>query len=208
MTTMLWRQTAVALRVVIAMTIICGVVYPLVTYGIAHIPGLAGRAEGSVITNADGQPVGSSLIGIDPVPADPAADPYFHTRPSASSEDVLGPADTSTSGGSNKGGFDEDLLDAVNQRRALIAEREGVDPALVPPDAVTTSASGLDPHISPEYAQLQVARVARVTGLSTGEVEQLVAQASTGRVLGFLGEPTVNVTELNLAVQEAQQAGR
>jgi K+-transporting ATPase ATPase C chain len=78
-----------------------------------------------------------------------------------------------------------------------------VNPALVPPDAVTASASGLDPDISPAYAQLQVARVARVTGLSETAVRNLVAQASSGRVLGFLGEPTVNVTELNLLVQQA-----
>jgi len=203
MLTSLWRQTATGLRLLIAFTIICGIVYPLVVYGVAHIPGLAGNAEGSVITDQNGNAVGSSLIGIDPVPADPVADPYFHTRPSASSEDVLGPADTSTSGGSNKGGFDQDLLDTITQRRAQIAARENVSPALVPPDAVTASGSGLDPDISPEYAQLQVARVARVTGLPVATVQDLVAQASSGRVLGFLGEPTVNVTELNLAVQEA-----
>jgi K+-transporting ATPase ATPase C chain len=209
MTTMLWRQTAVALRILIAFTIICGIVYPLVVYGVAHIPGLAGKAEGSIVTNSAGAPAGSSLIGIDPVPANPAADPYFHTRPSASASDVLGPADTTTSGGSNLGGFNPKLTDEVNQRRELIAQREDVNPALVPPDAVTASGSGLDPDISPAYAQLQVARVARVTGLPVATVEKLVAQASSGRILGFLGEPTVNVTELNLAVQEAvQQAGR
>jgi potassium-transporting ATPase KdpC subunit len=204
MLTTLWRQTATGLRVLIAFTILCGIIYPLAVYGIGHIPGLAANAEGSIIHSANGTPVGSSLIGIDPVPADPAADPYFHTRPSASAEDVLGPADTTTSGGSNKGGFDQDLLDTINQRRELIAQREGVDPALVPPDAVTASASGLDPDISPAYAELQVARVARVTGLSQDEVRTLVSQASSGRILGFLGEPTVNVTELNLAVQEAR----
>lgn len=200
MRTVLWRQTATGLRLLLVLTVVCGVVYPLVVWGVAHIPGLADKAEGSIVTTADGNPAGSSLIGIDPVPADPAADPYFHTRPSASSEDVLGPADTSTSGGSNKGGFDADLLDSVNQRRALIAAREGVDPGLVPPDAVTASGSGLDPHISPEYAAIQTARVAQVTGLSDDEVRGLVEDATDGRVWGFLGEPTVNVTELNVAV--------
>jgi K+-transporting ATPase ATPase C chain len=203
MLTTLWRQTATGLRVLIAFTILCGVVYPLVVYGVGHIPGLAANAEGSIVYDADGAPVGSSLIGVDPVAGDPVADPYFHTRPAASAEDVLGPGDTTTSGGSNKGGFDQDLLDTINQRRALIAGREGVDPALVPPDAVTASASGLDPHISPAYAHLQIARVARVTGLPQDQVKALVANASTGRILGFLGEPTVNVTELNLAVQAA-----
>jgi potassium-transporting ATPase KdpC subunit len=204
MLTTLWRQTATGLRVLIAFTILCGIIYPLVVYGVGHIPGLAANAEGSIIYDANGTPVGSSLIGIDPVPTDAAADPYFHARPSATSSDPLGPGDTTTSGGSNKGGFNQDLLDTINQRRALIAQREGVDPALVPPDAVTASASGLDPDISPAYAELQVARVARVTGLSQDAVRDLVANASTGRILGFLGEPTVNVTELNLAVQGAR----
>jgi K+-transporting ATPase ATPase C chain len=204
MLTTLWRQTATGLRVLIAFTILCGIIYPLVVYGVGHIPGLAANAEGSIIYDANGTPVGSSLIGIDPVPTDPAADPYFHTRPSASSSGPLGPGDTTTSGGSNKSGFNQDLLDTINQRREQIAQREGVDPALVPPDAVTASASGLDPDISPAYAELQVARVARVTGLSQEEVRNLVSEASSGRILGFLGEPTVNVTELNLAVQGAR----
>jgi len=203
MLTTLRRQTATGLRLLILLTVLCGILYPLLTWAVTHLPGLADKAEGSIVYSSDGTPVGSSLIGIDPVAADPAADPWFHTRPSASSADVLGPADTSTSGGSNKGAFDGDLLDTVNQRREQIAAREGVDPALVPPDAVTTSASGLDPQISPEYAALQVMRVARVTGLPVADVRALVADASTGRVLGFLGEPTVNVTELDLAVSEA-----
>jgi potassium-transporting ATPase KdpC subunit len=201
MLTMLWRQAATGLRLLLVFTVLCGVAYPLAVYGVAHLPGLAARAEGSVLTTPDGTPVGSPLIGVDPVAADPAADPYFHTRPAASADDVLGPADTTTSGGSNKGGFDADLLAAVHQRRALIAEREGVDPARVPPDAVTASASGLDPHISPEYAALQAPRVARVTGLPEAQVTALVAEATDGRLLGYLGERGVNVTELNLAVR-------
>jgi potassium-transporting ATPase KdpC subunit len=204
MLTMMWRQTATGLRVLIAFTILCGIIYPLVIWGVGQIPGLSGKAGGSIITSADGTAVGSSLIGIDPVPADPANDPWFHTRPSASSQDVLGPTDMSASGGSNKGGFNSDLVDAINQRRALIAAREGVAPSAVPPDAVTASASGLDPDISPDYAALQEVRVARVTGLSADQVRQLVDGASSGRVLGFLGEPTVNVTELNLAVAAAR----
>lgn len=204
MITMLRRQTATGLRVLLLFTIVLGIGYPAVSYGVAHIPGLAGHAEGSIVTARDGTPAGSSLIGIDPVAKDPAADPYFHTRPSASAEGALGPADPSTSGGSNKGPFDAKLVDTINERRAAIAAREGVDPSLVPPDAVTASASGLDPDISPAYAALQVARVARVTGLSTGAVQKLVADSTEGRILGFLGEPTVNVTTVNLAVSEAR----
>lgn len=200
----LTRQTATGLRILIVFTLLGGIVYPLVVWGVARIPGLSHNAEGSLVTAPGGAAVGSSLIGIDPVPADPAADPYFHTRPAASADDVLGPADTTTSGGSNKGTFDAELLATIAARRASIAEREGVAPEYVPADAVTASGSGLDPHISPEYAALQVARVARVTGLPLARVQELVAESSQGRILGFLGEPTVNITELNLAVAAAR----
>jgi K+-transporting ATPase ATPase C chain len=203
MLTTLRRQAVTGLLVLLVMTVLCGIVHPLAVWGVSRLPGLSHRAEGSVVTAADGTPVGSSLIGVDPVAADPAADPWFHTRPAASAEDVLGPADTTTSGGSNQAGDSTDLLEAVTRRRALIAAREGVAPGAVPADAVTASASGLDPHISPEYAALQVDRVARTTGLPADRVRQLVDGASSGRVLGFLGDPTVNVTELNLAVAAA-----
>jgi K+-transporting ATPase ATPase C chain len=200
MFTLLWRQTGAALRMLLVATVLLGLAYPLAVWGVSRLPGLNGPAEGSVLVGPDGTPAGSSLIGIDPVPADPAADPWFHTRPSASAEDVLGPGDPSTSGGSNQGGFSDKLLDQVQQRRAAIAAREGVAPDRVPPDAVTASASGVDPDISPAYATLQVARVARVTGLPEATVQQLVADATTPRPLGFLGAPTVNVPQLNLAL--------
>jgi K+-transporting ATPase ATPase C chain len=205
MFTLLLRQTGAALRLLLVATVTLGLAYPLAVWGVARLPGLNGPAEGSVLTGPNGTPVGSSLIGIDPVPADPAADPYFHTRPSASAEDVLGPGDPSTSGGSNQGGFSDKLLDQVNQRRALIAAREGVTLAQVPPDAVTASASGLDPQISPAYAQLQVPRVARVTGLPETTVQELLAATTDARPLGFLGDPGVNVTRLNLAIAQARR---
>lgn len=201
----LLRQAGSGLRVLILFAVLTGVVYPLVTLAVAQVPGLAAQATGSIVDSRDGTPAGSALIGIDPVAKDPNADPWFHTRPAASAKDILGPADTSTSGGSNKGTFDTKLTDTINGRRAAIAAREGVAPAAVPPDAVTASASGLDPDISPAYAALQAARVARVTGLPEAQVRALVAQASSGRILGFLGEPTVNVTELNLAVAAARR---
>jgi K+-transporting ATPase ATPase C chain len=204
MLTTLWRQTATGLRVLLLFTVLLGIAYPAVIYGVAHLPWLAGKAEGSIVTAKDGTPAGSSLIGIDPVAQNPAADPYFHTRPSASAENPLGPADTSTSGGSNTGPFSATLVDTINERKAIIAAREGVDPSLVPPDAVTASASGLDPDISPAYAALQAPRVARVTGLPVDVVRTLVAKATAGRTLGFLGEPTVDVTELNLSVADAR----
>jgi potassium-transporting ATPase KdpC subunit len=194
MLTLLTRQASAALRMLVVATIALGLVYPLTVWGVAHVPGLAWQAEGSVVHGAHVHGTGgSALIGIDPVPADPANDPYFHTRPSAS-------GDPSTSGGSNKGGFSDDLLAAVEQRRAAIAQREGVSADRVPADAVTASASGLDPHISVAYAQLQVPRVARVTGRSEAEVRKLVAACTDHAVLGIFGADGVNVTELNLAV--------
>jgi K+-transporting ATPase ATPase C chain len=199
MLTTLLRQSAAGLRVLLVMTVLLGLAYPFAIYGVSWIPGLHAKAEGSLV-EVDGRVVGSELIGIDPV-ASGSRDPYFHTRPSASSKNVLGAGDPSVSGGSNRAGDSPALLDAVTKRRELIAAREGVAPADVPPDAVTASGSGVDPHISPAYAQLQVPRVARVTGLSQDQVRALVAEHTTGRPLGFLGNPAVNVLALNLAVQ-------
>ncbi|MEU0465646.1 potassium-transporting ATPase subunit C [Amycolatopsis sp. NPDC006131] len=186
------KQTGAGLRVLLVFTVLLGVVYPLGVWAVSRIPGLHDNAEGSLVT-ANGQVVGSSLIGIDPVPADPAHDPYFHTRPSAT-------GDPSVSGGSNKGGFNSDLVAAVEERKAAIAQREGVSPDAVPADAVTASASGLDPAISVAYADLQVPRVARNTGLTEDRVRQLVEANTTGHGIGI---PGVNVLELNLAVQLA-----
>jgi potassium-transporting ATPase KdpC subunit len=207
MVTLLLRQFGTALRVLLVATAVLGLAYPLAVWGVSRLPGLNGPAEGSIVTAPDGTPAGSSLIGVDPVPADSAADPYFHTRPSSSAEDVLGPGDPSTSGGSNQGGFSDTLLGEVEQRRTAIAARENVAPEAVPADAVTASGSGVDPHISPAYADLQVARVARVTGLPPEQVRRHVAAATDGRALGFLGEPAVNVTRLNLAIAAPGPAG-
>ncbi|MBB5155483.1 potassium-transporting ATPase subunit C [Saccharopolyspora phatthalungensis] len=200
----LLRQTLAGLRLLLVATVVLGVAYPLTIWAISRIPGLQARAEGSQIV-VDGRVVGSSLIGIDPVPADPANDPYFHTRPAASAEGGLGPGDPSTSGGSNYGGASEDLLAVVWERRTAIALREGVAPEQVPTDAVTASASGVDPHISPAYAQLQAPRVARVTGLPVDEVRRLIAENTTG---GFVSERVVNATTLNVAVHRTDLPGQ
>ncbi|HEY6423608.1 MAG TPA: K(+)-transporting ATPase subunit C [Pseudonocardiaceae bacterium] len=205
MLTTLLRQSAAGLRLLLVMTVLCGLVYPLAVYGISRLPGLQDRAEGSLVV-LDGSVVGSTLIGVDSVAAAPQ-DPYFHTRPSATAKDVLGPGDPSTSGASNLAGDSPKLLGQVTKRRQLIAAREGVQPAGVPPDAVTASASGVDPHISPAYAQLQVPRVARATGLPQNTVQALVVEYTTGRALGFLGEPAVNVLQLNVAVHRARAGG-
>ncbi|WP_439377755.1 potassium-transporting ATPase subunit C [Amycolatopsis lexingtonensis] len=190
--TTLVKQTWAGLRVLLVMTVLLGILYPLAVWAIAHIPGLESNAEGSVVTQ-NGQAVGSSLIGVDPVPADPAHDPWFHTRPSAVTPEV-------PSGASNKGPYNEDLVKTIQERRAAIAQREGVSPGQVPPDAVTASASGLDPAISVAYADLQAQRVAKNTGLPLDRVKQLIDQHTSGAGIGV---PGVNVLPLNLAVQAA-----
>jgi K+-transporting ATPase ATPase C chain len=202
---MLGRQTAAALRLLLVLTVLLGGLYPLGIWAVSRLPGLLGPAEGSLISTTSGASTGSSLIGIDPVPVNPAADPWFHTRPSASStaDDGLGPADPSTSGGSNKAADSADLAKAVDARRTAIAAREGVAPQTVPADAVTASGSGLDPDISPAYAQLQVPRVARVTGLPVDRVRALVEGATYGRSLGVFGEPGVDVPDLDAALRAA-----
>jgi potassium-transporting ATPase KdpC subunit len=206
------NQGLAGLRILLVLTVITGILYPLGVWAVSRLPGLRANAEGSTVT-VNGQVVGSVLIGIDPVATDPDHDPYFHTRPSAvapdldgdGSADPLGPADATTSGGSNKGAFNEDLVAVVRQRKDAIAQREGVDPATIPADAVTASASGLDPAISPAYAELQAPRVARENGLTEQRVRALIEENTTGRGLGFLGDPGVNVLTLNLAVQAAKR---
>ncbi len=208
----LGKQTLAGLRILVVLTVITGILYPLGVWVVSRLPGLQANAEGSVV-EVDGRAVGSDLIGIDPVAKDPAHDPWFHNRPSAvaldrdgdGSPDALGPADPAISAGSNKGGFDPDLVATIQARKEAIAWREGVDEAAVPADAVTASASGLDPDISPAYAELQVKRVARENGLTEQEVRRLVAENTDGRGMGVLGEPGVNVLTLNLAVQAARR---
>ncbi|MGH3875866.1 MAG: potassium-transporting ATPase subunit C [Actinophytocola sp.] len=198
------KQTLAGLRVLLALTVLLGVLYPLGVWVVSRLPGLQANAEGSVVT-VDGRDVGSDLIGIDPVAKDPNHDPWFHNRPSATASDDLGPADASTSGASNKGAFDEELVAVIKQRREVVAAREAVPESAVPADAVTASASGLDPDISPAYARLQASRVARVNGLAEDDVRALIEEHTSGRDLGVLGDPGVNVLTLNLAVQAARR---
>ncbi|EME58363.1 potassium-transporting ATPase subunit C [Amycolatopsis decaplanina] len=195
----LLKQTLAGLRVLLVFTVLLGVVYPLGVWAVSRIPGLEGNAEGSII-GQDGQAAGSSLIGVDPVAADPAKDPWFHNRPSAGSKDALGPGDPSSSGASNKGPYDEGLIAAIGERKKLIAAREGVQESRVPADAVTASSSGMDPAISVAYAELQIPRVARNTGLPEEKVRQLVAENTGGAGIGV---PGVNVLKVNLAVRDA-----
>ena len=190
------RTALVAVRAVLVFTVLLGILYPLAVTGIGQLS-FPSQANGSMLT-ADGKTVGSSLIGQAFTAVDGTPLPqYFQSRPSASGQNGY---DAMASGGSNLGPSNPDLLAQIRQRRAAIAAFEGVDPSLIPPDALTASASGLDPQISPEYALLQVRRVADARGLTDATVHALVESRIQGRDLGFLGEPRVNVLELNLAL--------
>jgi len=287
-----WLSTHLAaVRALLVLTVLLGLLYPLAVLAVSQLPGLRGHAEGSLLRRADGTVAGSSLVGQSFTDADGRALPqYFQTRPSAAGDGYdptatsasnLGPEDVvdtlpdpSAPAGSDAAEGSESLLTQVCARSAAVGETEGVDgsrpfctvdgvgavlvvfrtegltgPATtvvsvnqacpaqpfvtsyegvrvecatpgddyshgvvtpvrgtapaepaVPADAVTASGSGLDPDVSPAYARLQVARVARERGASTAEVEQLVAASTTGRALGFLGEPVVNVVTLNAAL--------
>jgi K+-transporting ATPase ATPase C chain len=190
------RQLLAGVRAMIVATLVLGLIYPLVMTGLAQLMA-PGRADGSLL-HAGGRVVGSSLIGQSFTDAKGSPLPrYFQSRPSASGYDGA------ASGGSNLGPDAPALEKAVAERRAAIAAFEHVPPALVPPDAVTASASGLDAGISPAYAAIQVARVARARGVSPTVVRRLVDAATVGRDLGFVGSPYVDVLKLNLALDRA-----
>jgi K+-transporting ATPase ATPase C chain len=182
------KQTKQALLLLAVLTIFTGLLYPLAITGVAQAV-FPRQANGSLIRR-DGRPVGSALIGQN------FTDPkYFWSRPSATAPN---PYDASSSGGSNLGPLNPDLGKAVRERIAMLKKADPGNAAPIPVDLVTTSASGLDPHISPAAAEYQVARVAKARGLDAETVRRLVARHTEGRTLGLLGEPRVNVVELNL----------
>jgi K+-transporting ATPase ATPase C chain len=181
-----------ALRLLIVLTVLTGVMYPLMLTGIAHIV-FPARANGSLIEQG-GIPVGSRLIG------QPFDDPrYFWGRPSATSPF---PYNAAASSGSNLGPSSAVLREAVQQRVAALHAADPGNMALIPVDLVTASASGLDPDISLAAARYQVPRIARVRGIPEATLHALIDQHTEGRVLGFLGEPRVNVLALNLALDK------
>lgn len=187
------RTLGVAARALLVLTVVV-VAYTALVTGIARLVAPA-QAAGSPVTGPDGRVVGSALLGQSFLDADGAPLPqYLQPRPSAAGDGY----DAGASSGSNLGPESPDLVAAVRERRATVAAFEGVDPADVPPDAVTASGSGLDPHISPEYASIQVARLARERSLTQQQVEEVVARHTEGRGLGLLGEPTVDVLGVNL----------
>lgn len=190
----LLRQSFVLL---LLMTAITGVLYPLAATGLAQLI-FPGQANGSLIVK-NGRPVGSALIGQS------FTEPkYFWGRPSATAPN---PYNASASSGSNLGPSNPALIEAVKQRIASLRAADPGNGAPVPVDLVTASGSGLDPEISPAAAQYQLARVARARGLSPARVQMLVDACTRGRRFGLLGEPRVNVLQLNLALDAAQTHG-
>ena len=179
-----------ALVLFVLLSLITGLAYPLLVTGLSQLL-FPSQAGGSLVLK-DGKPVGSALIGqaFD-------APRYFWSRPSATADK---PYNAANSGSSNLGPLNPALREAVAQRVAALRKADPGNTAPVPVDLVTASASGLDPHTSRAAADYQAARVARVRGLSEAAVRALVAQHSEGAVLGFLGEPRVNVLALNLAL--------
>ncbi|MFD5328183.1 potassium-transporting ATPase subunit C [Streptomyces sp. NPDC127092] len=205
------------LRALLVLTVVCGVLYPLAVTGVAQLL-FHDKANGSEIKDASGRVVGSALIGQtydlpkkNPADAEEPVAPdlrWFQPRPS----NGLGSNSVNTryslvlSGATNRSGDNADLIKWVTDAKAAVVKDNStadheVKPSDVPADAVTSSGSGLDPHISPEYAKLQVHRVAERNGLTVAQVDKLVADHTDDRILGFIGEPRVNVLRLNIALR-------
>ncbi|MGW3521824.1 potassium-transporting ATPase subunit C [Streptomyces hydrogenans] len=208
------------LRALLVLTVVCGVLYPLAVTGVAQVA-FPGRANGSEVEDASGKVVGSELIGqrydlpLKDGEETPAPDlRWFQPRPS----NGLGTNSVNTrysivlSGATNRSGDNADLIKWVTDAKAAVVEDNSTDghrvkPSDVPADAVTSSGSGLDPHISPKYARLQVHRVAERNKLDVATVERLVAEHTDDRILGFIGEPRVNVLALNTALRDLVAKG-
>ncbi|MGW3726160.1 potassium-transporting ATPase subunit C [Streptomyces sp. NPDC000851] len=213
------RLLGAGLRALLVLTLVTGVIYPLVVTGVAQ--GLFNnKANGSEI-KAEGKVVGSSLIGqaynlpLKEGQETPEPDlKWFQGRP----QNGLGTNSVNTqyslilSGATNRSGDNEELVQWVKDAQAAVVKDNSVPghtvkPSQVPADAVTSSGSGLDPDISPQYADIQVHRVAEKNGLPVAEVQKLVDDQTEGRTLGFIGEPRVNVLELNIALKELVAKG-
>ncbi|MFI9208453.1 potassium-transporting ATPase subunit C [Streptomyces sp. NPDC053253] len=202
------------LRALLVLTVVCGVLYPLAVTGIAQLA-FPGKANGSEV-KADGKVVGSELIGqtynLPLKEGEETAAPdlrWFQPRPS----NGLGTNSVNTqysiilSGATNRSGDNEDLIQWVKDAKAAVVKDNStadhkVKPSDVPAEAVTSSGSGLDPHISPQYAKLQVHRIAEKNNLTVAQVDKLVADHTDGRIIGFIGESRVNVLQLNIALKE------
>ena len=196
------RQAGTAVRFLLLATVILGLAYPLAVFGVGQLIAPY-QANGSIIKDDGGAPAASALIVQATADDAGTQDPnWFHARPSAVAWD---PASSSAT---NLGPNEPKLLDAVTANRAAVAAAEGVKEADVPADAVTASGSGLDPDISPAYARLQVARVAAAHGLGVDTVKDLVDRNTSNGMEAFLGQPSVNVTTLNLDLAAAAAGSR
>ena len=186
------KNLIISIMMTVVTTILLGIIYPLLVTGVAQVV-FPNKANGQLISE-NGKIIGSSIIG------QPFLGPtYFHSRPSAAGTGY----DATASGGTNLGPTNKNLISRVDQdTKALQAENPGVP---VPVDLVTTSASGLDPHITIAAAEFQIPRIAKARGISQEQLQQLVAVHTEGRQFGFLGEPHVNVLELNLALDSASR---
>ncbi|MFD7965899.1 potassium-transporting ATPase subunit C [Streptomyces zaomyceticus] len=203
------------LRALLVLTVVCGVLYPLAVTGIAQVA-FPDKANGSEVTDASGRVVGSELIGqtyrLPLKEGEETAAPdlrWFQPRPSngLGSNSVNTQYSIILSGATNRSGDNAELIGWVKDAKASVIKDNStasyeVKPSEVPADAVTSSGSGLDPHISPEYAKLQVHRIAERNRLDVAAVDRLVADHTDARILGFIGEPRVNVLKLNIALKE------
>src|SRR5437588_1519646 len=191
------KNLITAVLMTIVTTVLLGLIYPLVVTGLAQVF-FSDKANGQLIKSADGTIIGSRIIG------QPFSAPgYFRSRPSAAGDAGY---DAGASTGSNLGPTNQKLIERV---KADVEKLQAENPGqIVPVDLVTTSGSGLDPHISPAAAEFQMPRVARERGLGEGEVRRLVAGHTEGRLFGLLGEPRVNVLLLNLALDESKAVNR
>ena len=190
----MWQHILPGLRIKIFMTILLGVIYPLAITGISQIL-FPHAANGSLVMAADGKVVGSELIGQNF-----AKPEYFQPRPSAAGNDGYDPT---ASGGSNYGPTNQKLVDRVSASIAKFRKENPDFHGPIPADLLTASASGLDPHLSPESAEAQIARVAKARGMAPEQVRGLVDRFTEGPDLGVFGEPRVNVLKLNLALDRA-----
>ena len=189
----MWKQTIGALRLLIALTIITGIVYPLAMTGMAQAV-FPAQANGS-LAYVNNKPVGSLLLGQNFNDGK-----YFHGRPSAAGTDGY---DATSSSGSNLGPTNQKLMDGVKENLDKVRQENQLgEDKVVPSDLVLASASGLDPHISPDAAYLQVTRVAQERQLSESAVRQLVANQVQEKTIGLLGEARVNVLALNMALDQ------
>jgi K+-transporting ATPase ATPase C chain len=198
------RQHIAALRALLVFSVVCGIVYPVVLWGVAQA-GFKNQADGSLVTS-NGKVVGSSLLCQEfldskgnPLPQ------YFQERPSNASNSADSKdygCDPGFSGAANLGPNNPKLTQTVTQLKQQIAAFNHVPQSEVPPDAVTSSGSGLDPDISPQYADIQVNRVAAARHLPTSQVQALVKKYTQGDTIGFLGEPRVDVLNLNIALNQ------